>query len=147
MTFRHAAVGLLPLLLLATSPAAATRVWRDATDVGHVLEAQAEAWNRGDLRGYMAGYAQYDDTTFVSGDSVTRGWQTVFDRYAKKYDTPAKMGKLTFSDLGFRQFGPDDMVVTGAWELVRQSDKPHGRFTLLFHRFSVGWRIVYDHSS
>ena len=64
-----------------------------------VVEAQQAAWNRGDIEGFMAGYAQEEATTFVSGDTVTRGWQTVLERYRKRYDSRAKMGTLTFSEL------------------------------------------------
>ena len=64
-----------------------------------VLDAQAAAWNLGDIDGFMEGYARSSQTTFVSGDEVTHGWQTVRDRYAKKYDSREKMGRLTFSDL------------------------------------------------
>lgn len=111
-----------------------------------VLDAQAKAWNRGDIRGYMNGYLRDSETMFVGSDGVTRGWDTVFERYKKKYDTRAKMGTLSFSDLDFR--GCDSEVfVTGAWAIAREPDNPHGRFTLIFHRTSAGWRIVYDHSS
>ncbi|MGH9421604.1 MAG: nuclear transport factor 2 family protein, partial [Thermoanaerobaculia bacterium] len=95
---------------------------------------------------YMAGYARRDDTMFV-GTDVTRGWTKVRDRYKAKYDTRAKMGTLTFSDVDLRPLGKDDVVVTGAWKLIRDADTPHGRFTLIFHRLKEGWRIVYDHSS
>lgn len=120
---------------------------KDLAAIRDVLDAQAAAWNRGDIDAYMAGYARGDNTTFVSGDTVTRGWKTVLDRYKAKYDSRAKMGTLVFSDLAFRPLGDDDVVVTGAWALTRQSDNPHGRFTLIFHRTPAGWRIVYDHSS
>lgn len=125
-------------LLLVTSS--------DLTAIRAVLDAQAKAWNRGDILGYMNGYARGDETMFVGSDGVTRGWQTVFERYKKKYDTRAKMGTLAFSDLELRPLG-DEVVVTGAWALTRASDHPHGRFTLIFNRTSAGWRIVYDHSS
>ena len=118
----------------------------DLAAIRSVLADQAAAWNRGDIDGYMEGYARGEETLFV-GTSVSRGWQTVRDRYRAKYDTPAKMGKLNFSDLALRPLGSDDVVVTGAWELTRDADTPHGRFTLLLHRTPAGWRIVYDHSS
>ena len=72
-----------------------------------MLDAQVAAWNRGDIDGFMSGYRRSDDTTFVSGDTVTRGWQTVRDRYAKKYDSRAKMGTLTFSGLTITPLSPD----------------------------------------
>ncbi len=141
---------LAALSLMVAPPmaaAAAPATDKDLAAIHAVLDAQAAAWNRGDLEAYMAGYARGDDTTFVGGDTVTRGWQTVLDRYKKKYDSRAKMGTLLFSDLAFRPLGAEDVVVTGAWQLTRQSDAPHGRFTLIFHRTAAGWRIVYDHSS
>lgn len=120
---------------------------QDLTAVRAVLDAQVAAWNRGDIEAYMAGYAPGDDTTFVGSDSVTRGWKTVLERYKKKYDSKAKMGTLSFADLELRPLGADDVVATGAWNLKRESDAPHGRFTVIFHRTPAGWRIVYDHSS
>jgi len=119
----------------------------DLAAIRAVLDAQVAAWNRGDIEAYMAGYAQGDETTFVSGDTVTHGWKTVLERYKKKYDSRAKMGTLAFSNLVLRPLGKDDVVATGAWHLTRQADAPHGRFTLIVHRTPAGWRIVYDHSS
>ncbi|MEA2173313.1 MAG: hypothetical protein QOD00_905, partial [Blastocatellia bacterium] len=58
-----------------------------AVAVRAVLDAQVAAWNRGDIDGFMDGYARSTETVFVSGDKVTRGWQTVLDRYKKGYDT------------------------------------------------------------
>ena len=118
----------------------------DLTAIRAVLDGQVAAWNRGDIDAYMAGYANSDATMFV-GTDVTRGWTKVRDRYKAKYDSPAKMGTLTFSDVDLRPLGDDDVVVTGAWKLTRAADAPHGRFTLIVHRRPEGWRIVYDHSS
>ena len=112
-----------------------------------VLEAQAAAWNRGDIDGFMTGYARAPKTTFVSGDEVTRGWQTVRDRYAKKYNSREKMGTLAFSGLTITPLCDDAAIVLGSWSLRRKSDRPHGKFTLLFRRLPEGWRIVMDHTS
>jgi ketosteroid isomerase-like protein len=111
------------------------------------MAAQVAAWNRGDIDGFMDGYARSDATEFVSGDKITRGWQTVRDRYRKKYDSREKMGRLTFSQIKVTPIGADAAIVLGRWQLVRQKDKPHGIFTLLFRRTSAGWRIVHDHTS
>ena len=123
---------------------------RDATTIAAVravLDAQSDAWNRGDIEGFMDGYARSPDITFISGDSFTRGWQTVHDRYQKNYDSREKMGTLTFSDLETNVLGNDAAVVIGRWHLQRASDQPHGRFTLIFRRTRQGWRIVHDHTS
>ena len=118
-----------------------------AAAVRAVLEAQRDAWNRGDIEGYMDGYARSADTVFVSGDNVMRGWQSVLDRYKKSYNSREKMGTLTFSDLEITLIGKDAAVVLGRWHLQRANDEPHGRFTLLLRKTKQGWKIVHDHTS
>jgi uncharacterized protein (TIGR02246 family) len=119
----------------------------NAEAVRAVIEAQAAAWNRGDVEGYMEGYAKEDTTTFVSGDNITRGWQTVLERYKARYDTRAKMGTLTFTELEIKPLSEFYFIATGRWQLTRETDTPHGRFTLIFRRTNAGWRIVHDHTS
>ena len=141
-------VAIIALSVQAQSSAPNKRAGRIiAAAVAAVLEAQREAWNRGDIAGYMDGYARSEQTVFVSGDNVTRGWQTVLDRYQKKYDSREKMGTLTFSDLEITAVGNDTAIVLGRWHLQRAADEPHGRFTLILRRTKHGWKIVHDHTS
>src|SRR6266480_657964 len=95
----------------------------------------------------MNGYARSRSTIFVSEDSVTRGWQTVRDRYKKKYSDREKMGTLVFSDLEITPLGNDAAIALGHWKLKDVTDEPHGRFTLIFRHTVEGWRIVHDHTS
>ncbi|HYN25060.1 MAG TPA: nuclear transport factor 2 family protein [Pyrinomonadaceae bacterium] len=123
---------------------------RDAITIAAVrtvLDAQRDAWNRGDIEGFMDGYARMPEITFVSGDTLTRGWRTVHDRYQKNYDSREKMGTLTFSDLETSVLSNDAAMTIGRWHLKRANDQPHGRFTLIFRRTRQGWRIVHDHTS
>jgi len=117
------------------------------SEIQAVLNAQQDAWNRGDIDAFMNGYWRSEKTVFVSGDEVTRGWQKVLDRYKKKYSDRAKMGTLTFSDLEITPLTNDSAVALGAWKLKRATDEPHGRFTLIFRRLPEGWRIIHDHTS
>ncbi|HEY2103631.1 MAG TPA: DUF4440 domain-containing protein [Chthoniobacterales bacterium] len=112
-----------------------------------VLHAQEEAWNRGDIEAFMNGYLRSDETVFVSGDQLTRGWKTVHDRYQNKYSDRAKMGILIFSDLEITTLSNDAALASGRWQLKRADDNPHGRFTLIFRNTPDGWRIVHDHTS
>jgi ketosteroid isomerase-like protein len=128
-------------------PNAALAAADELAAIRAVIDAQAAAWNRGDIDAFMAGYARSPETTFVSGDEVTHGWQTVRDRYAKKYDSREKMGRLTFSDLTITPLCADAAIVLGSWRLQRKDDEPHGKFTLLFRKLPEGWRIVLDHTS
>ena len=117
------------------------------TEIRAVIEAQRQAWNRGDIEGYMDGYARSAETVFVSGDNVTHGWQTVLEHYTKGYDSREKMGELTFSDLEITLLNKDSAVVVGRWHLQRAKDAPRGLFTLVFRRTKQGWKIVHDHTS
>jgi beta-aspartyl-peptidase (threonine type) len=50
-----------------------------------VMDDQVEAWNRGDIDRFMTGYWRSERLVFISGDTVTRGWQPTLDRYKKTY--------------------------------------------------------------
>jgi uncharacterized protein (TIGR02246 family) len=121
---------------------------RELAAVRAVLDAQVAAWNRGDIDAFMDGYAKEDSITFLSGDSFTRGWQTVLERYKKNYDSRAKMGTLAFDGLELKPLSPFYTMVTGRYRLTRENgETPHGRFTLIFRRTDGGWRIIHDHTS
>ena len=112
-----------------------------------VMDDQVAAWNKGDVDGFMKGYWNSPEMTFVSGNNVTRGWQPTLERYKKGYDTRAKMGVLSFSELEITVLGKDAAVVMGRFTLERESDKPTGMFTLTFRKFKDGWKIIHDHTS
>ena len=148
MTYRLlTTIVLLVILSTATSVAQNRPDTKSVAAIRAVLDAQAAAWNRGDLETYMDGYARSAETVFVSGDRVTRGWQTVLERYKKAYDSRDKMGVLTFSDVEINTLSKDTAIVLGRWHLRRSKDEPHGRFTLLFRKTKSGWKIVHDHTS
>jgi ketosteroid isomerase-like protein len=149
---RHVSFFLSIAILLSSTSSSAQQLQRSRSAqsinaIRAVLDAQRDAWNRGDIEDYMEGYERSKDTVFVSGDNVTRGWQTVLERYKKNYDTREKMGVLTFSDLEINLLNETSAVVLGRWMLKRAQDEPHGRFTLIFKRTKKGWKIVHDHTS
>src|SRR5947199_4972988 len=109
-----------------------------------VLQAKQDDWNRGDIDGFMNGYARSASTVFISEDTIRRGWQTVRDRYRKKYSSRAKMGTLTFSDLEITLLSSDSAVASGRWKLKRANDQPHGRFTRSRKRPPECWRSRHD---
>lgn len=116
-------------------------------EVRKVLADQADAWNRGDLDGFMAGYLNSPDLTFRSGGTVTTGYDATLARYRERYQTGgAEMGKLTFDDVVVKRSG-DMAIVTGRWTLDRTADTPTGLFTLRMELTSEGWKIVDDHTS
>jgi ketosteroid isomerase-like protein len=140
-------LGMTALTIMSIPPVHAGDGDQAVAEIRQVLQAQEEAWNRGELEAFMNGYARSDKTTFISGDEVTHGWQTVLDRYRAKYSDREKMGTLAFSELEITPLGTDAAVVLGRWQLKRAKDTPHGRFTLIFRQTPEGWRIVQDHTS
>jgi Ketosteroid isomerase homolog len=142
------AAAITSCILMATNvSAAAARTPNAVVQIRSVLRAQQDAWNRGDIDGFMNGYARSVSTVFISEDSVRRGWETVRARYRQKYSDRAKMGTLSFSDIEINLLSSDVAVVLGRWRLERANDRPHGRFTLIFRRLPGGWRIVHDHTA
>ena len=147
MRYRIVLAMSLLFLLGATSASGQTKAAKDAKAIQAVLDAQVAAWNRGDIEAFMDGYERSEKTVFVGGDNVTRGWQTVLDRYKRNYDTREKMGTLKFSDLEVVPLGNDSALVLMRWHLQRAKDEPHGRSTLIMRRTKKGWKIIHDHSS
>jgi ketosteroid isomerase-like protein len=116
--------------------------------VREVLDAQVAAWNKGDLKGFMAGYWKSEKLTFFSGDKIEHGWQATYERYQKRYQAEGReMGKLSFSELDIEMLGDDTAWVRGRWKLATSKDTPAGLFTLIFKKLPEGWRIVHDHTS
>ncbi len=117
--------------------------------IRQLLEKQVDAWNRGDLQGFMAGYWRSPELTFFSGDKVTRGWEATLERYRRKYQgTGKEMGKLDFFDLQIEMLGPEAADVQGHWHLIMKNKQElGGLFTLILRKFPDGWKIVHDHTS
>lgn len=135
-------------VLIADAEEASVEGYAQA-EIEHVLLTQQDAWNRHDLDAFMAGYWNSPDLTFFSDAKETSGWQATLDRYKATYASPGhEMGKLEFSDLRIEVLGPESAFVRGAWHLTMSDGKtPHGRFTLIFRKFSDGWKIIHDHTS
>lgn len=118
---------------------------RDA--VVAVVERQADAWNRGDLRAFMDGYWRSPRLSFSAAGKTHFGWDAVLARYEQRYPVPAAMGKLEFSELDYESLGPDAALLLGRWRLARESGPVGGNFSLIFRRVNGQWVIVHDHTS
>jgi beta-aspartyl-peptidase (threonine type) len=113
-----------------------------------VLDRQREAWNRGDLAGYMDGYARTPELVFTSGGRVRSGWDETYAKYRQRYgDDRASMGELAFEILGVQPVGGDGAIVLGRWRLTRTPSAGGGVFSVVLERRPEGWRIVHDHTS
>lgn len=112
-----------------------------------VLNKQVDAWNKGDIDGFMKGYWKSEKMVFISGQNVSRGWQAALDRYKKSYNSREKMGTLSFSELEIDVLSKKSALVVGRFTLERKKDKPTGMFTLTLKRIAGAWKIIADHTS
>src|SRR5713101_2768997 len=121
LRFWHIPTGaalILLLFILASSQADSPGI-SEKEAVRQVLDAQGAAWNRGNLKGFMAGYWKSDNLSFFSGKDKTHGWQATLERYQKRYQAEGReMGKLSFSELEIEAIGPDAAWVRGRWKVV-----------------------------
>ena len=142
-------VSILGALFLTASgkPPAEKLNEADRAAIVAVLASQQNDWNKGDIRGFMAGYWNSSELTFAGTRGFTRGWQPVMDRYEKNYADKAAMGTLDFQELELRSLGPGSALVLGKWHVQRQAGDIGGIFTLVFQKFPEGWRIVHDHTT
>lgn len=121
----------------------------DRRAIEGLLHAQADAWNRGDLDGFLRAYEPSEDLVFTSGGAIRRGFAATRDRYRERYaarDT-STMGRLALDQLEIRALGRDGAVVLGHWRLRETPAAGEGVFTLVLQRGPSGWRIVHDHTS
>lgn len=135
------------LVVASGKPAVEKLKETDRAAIMAVLTAQQTEWNKGDIRGFMAGYWNSPELTFAGSRGFTRGWEPVMSRYERTYADKAAMGTLDFQELELRSLGADAALVLGKWHLQRQAGDIGGIFTLVFQRFPEGWRIVHDHTT
>ena len=115
--------------------------------IRNLLSHQTEAWNRGDLDGFMQTYWQSDSLMFVSKEGVTWGWQNTLDRYKKSYPGKEAMGQLSFEIVQIKKLSKEYFFVVGKWMLKRNAGDLSGHYNLLIKRINGEWKIITDHSS
>ena len=132
----------IAFLALATASPQADRA--AILDVIHKME---DAWNRGDFRGYMAGFKN-PDVVFVSGGKFQQGWQGTLDHYIRDYGgSPERRGQLHFYNMRVDVLAPNAAMLIGQYRLVRGSRVTEGVNTRLFKKFHGHWLITMNHVS
>jgi len=133
---------LLAFLALAASAPAAER-----GQILETVERMESAWNRGDFRGYMAGFAN-PGVVFVSGGKFQDGWQGTLDHYVRDYGGSAeRRGKLHFYNMKIDLLAPDAAMLIGQYRLERGSRITEGVNTRLLRKLHGRWLITVNHVS
>jgi uncharacterized protein (TIGR02246 family) len=138
------------LLLLTTAHAQKASTAQAEADIRAVLNAQTEAWNKGNLEEFMKGYWRSPKLTFYSAGNKRAGYDAVLERYRKTYQSEGKeMGQLGFSNVEVEMLGKKAALVRGRYELTLSDGKKLGGiYTLVLRQFKKeGWKIIHDHTS
>lgn len=116
--------------------------------VQDILSAQAGAWNRGDLEGFMAAYERSPETTYIGAPGLVTGFDAIQARYEPYFVPGAERDRLSFTDLAARELDPRFGIATARYVLSRgDSITSTGPFTLVLMRVEGAWTIVHDHSA
>ena len=133
--------------LIAFVALAAASPQADRTAILDVIHRMENAWNRGDFRGYMAGFKN-PDVVFVSGGKFQQGWQGTLDHYIRDYGgSPERRGQLHFYNMKVDVLAPDAAMLIGQYRLVRGPRVTEGVNTRLFKKFHGHWLITMNHVS
>ncbi|HEU4969852.1 nuclear transport factor 2 family protein [Sphingomonas sp.] len=137
---------LFAILLLAATPARAGEA-EDKAAILNVIATMEQAWNRGDFRGYMAGFWN-PGVVFVSGGKIQAGWQGTLDHYVRDYGgAPEKRGNLHFYDMTVDMLAPDAALLISHYHLERPEHPQEGINTRLFRKIDGRWVIAMNHVS
>ena len=136
-----------PLLLAACAKPPAFDPAAEEYAIRQVIAEMEAAWNRGDFRGYMAGFKN-PDVVFVSRGEFQRDWQGTLDHYVRDYGgSPERRGRLHFRDIRIEMLGPDAAQLISRYRLEGGERPQDGINTRLMRKVDGRWVIALNHVS
>lgn len=120
----------------------------DIVAIGNVLDTQVSSWNLGNVREFMKGYWHSDSLRFINKKGINYGYDSVEARYLRHYNTPEKLGRLSFDQIEYFALDNKQSIynVTGKWK-ISGKDSSGGFFSLIFKKVEKGqWKIITDHT-
>jgi len=113
------------------------------------MQEQEDAWNKGDLEGFMKHYWKSDSLRFIGKSGLNYGWQKTLDNYKKSYKNKEEMGTLKFTNKSLDIVGEHTIFVIGEWKLTRADSLGDlgGMYSLIWQQKNGKWVITTDHSS
>jgi len=140
---------LLALALMAAScnRAPAADPTAEEAAIRQVIADMEASWNRGDFRGYMAGFKN-PDVIFVSRGQFQRDWQGTLDHYVHDYGgSPERRGRLHFWDVRVEMLSPDAAQLISRYRLEGGERPQDGINTRLMRKVNGRWVIALNHVS
>jgi uncharacterized protein (TIGR02246 family) len=139
-------IAVLAIALFSHSALAADAEAEKAA-IREVIARMEAAWNRGDFRGYMEGFAN-PDVIFVSRGEFQKDWQGTLDHYIRDYgQSPDGRGTLRFYDIRIELLGPDAAQLISRYRLDRPNSPQNGINTRLMRKRDGKWVIALNHVS
>jgi uncharacterized protein (TIGR02246 family) len=127
--------------------AAAAGVEAEKEAILALIARMEAAWNRGDFRGYMEGFAN-PDVIFVSRGEFQKDWQGTLDHYIRDYGaSEATRGRLRFFDIRVEMLAPDTAQLISRYQLDRPQNPQDGINTRLMRKRGDKWVIALNHVS
>ena len=116
----------------------------EAATIAALLQAQDDAWNKGDIDGFMNGYWPSEELRFASGGNVVRGYAATLARYKVSYPGREGMGELTTSDYEIDILSEDAAIAHGSWKVTTAEGSSDGLYTIVLRKMDGQWLIVSD---
>jgi ketosteroid isomerase-like protein len=129
------------------SPKEGTPSSQDEAQMLAALQASADAWNRGDLRGHLA---IYDPSVTVMTKTGPRPTIEAIEKsFGQAYFVNGKPKQnLRMENVAIRGLSERSAIMTGKFILSGGTEaEQSGWFTLIWVRTAIGWRVVHDHTS
>jgi uncharacterized protein (TIGR02246 family) len=143
--FRSAVLAVL--LVCSSAMAAGPDAEAEKAAIRDVIARMEAAWNRGDFRGYMDGFAN-PDVIFVSRGEFQKDWQGTLDHYIRDYgNSPDGRGVLHFYDIRIEILAPDAAQLISRYQLDRPNKPQNGINTRLMRKRDGKWVIALNHVS
>jgi ketosteroid isomerase-like protein len=114
-----------------------------------MMQKSVDDWNRHDIDAFARCYKNSPDILFI-GRKTSRGYDQMVATYKAGYDTPEKMGVLSFTQLETQPLDAHFATVTGHFHLERTptgGGNADGYFLLVVEHTPAGWKIVRDDST
>ena len=119
---------------------------KDVKDIIQLMRVEEDAWNKGDIEGYVNLYAPEDSTRMIYSTGAVYGKDSILAFY-KKYWPKERMGKLKLTHDSIERLSDTYYYVSGYFNVSYPTGKEiKGRFSGLVKKINGKWYLYTDHS-
>ena len=141
------AIAIFSMLASCKTTATVVDEEREKQAILALIGRMEQAWNRGDFRGYMEGFAN-PDVIFVSRGEFQKDWQGTLEHYIRDYGSSVETrGTLHFFDIRIEMLAPDAAQLISRYQLARPQKAQDGINTRLMRKRDGKWVIALNHVS